>query len=104
MWFFMTLVSVVLSLMDVTQPGNCECQTVVCPRMSLLFLVAQSTRKLAVFSENWFCVPSVASHFIEFSGVTWPKLSMMIWALEPFWRRPWSVATPMYFLPFFLNW
>lgn len=48
-------------------------------------------------NEPW--VFSVASHFMLFSGVTWPKLSMMSWALEPRVRSPWSVATPIYFFP-----
>lgn len=40
----MTEVKVALSLIFDTQPGNCECQTVVCPRMILLLVTAQLTK------------------------------------------------------------
>jgi hypothetical protein len=38
-------------------------------------------------------------HFIEFSGVTCPKMFRMIAAFWPAVRRFWSVATPKYCLP-----
>lgn len=46
---------------------------------------------------------SVASHFMLFSGVTWPKSALMMAAFCPLVSRPWSVATPKYFLPLALN-
>jgi hypothetical protein len=36
----------------------------------------------------------------EFSGVTWPKLALMIAPLEPVLKRFGSVQVPKYFLPF----
>lgn len=38
----------VLSVMELTHVGNCECQTVVWPRTSWLLVVAQSTKKSAL--------------------------------------------------------
>ena len=34
-----------------------------------------------------------------FSGVTCPKFALMMAALDPVVKRPWSVAVPKYFLP-----
>lgn len=42
------------------------------------------------------------SHFIEFSGVTWPN-RCWITTSEPAWRRFLSVATPKYSFPRALN-
>jgi hypothetical protein len=39
------------------------------------------------------------AHFIEFSGVTCPKILWMIAAFCPAVKRFWSVATPKYCLP-----
>jgi len=47
--------------------------------------------------------PSVASHFILFSGVTCPKFAWTMAAFFPVVRRPWSVAIPKYFLPLARN-
>jgi hypothetical protein len=41
----------------------------------------------------------MVSHFMLFSGVTCPKSALMRAAFCPDVRRPWSVATPKYFLP-----
>jgi len=38
-----------------------------------------------------------------FSGVTCPKSAWMMAEVEPLERTPWSVATPMYFLPWALK-
>jgi hypothetical protein len=45
----------------------------------------------------------VASNFIEFSGVTCPKLAWIKAAFWPEVKRPWSVAIPKYFFPFARN-
>lgn len=74
-----------------------------CPRINLLLSVANATNALAPSSVNVPSTFSVASHFMLFSGVTDPKLSLIICALSPAARRPWSVATPMYFLPWALK-
>lgn len=61
---FITDSSLVLSEMEDTQVGSWLCQTVVWPRISLLLVEAQSTRKSAPARLNWPSVPSVASHFM----------------------------------------
>lgn len=40
----MTFVRVALSVIELTHVGSCEYQTRVCPRISLLFVVAQLTK------------------------------------------------------------
>lgn len=43
------------------------------------------------------------SHFMLFSGVTWPKLASMMAAFLPVVSLPWSVQVPKYSLPLALN-
>lgn len=78
MWLTITSVNLVLSVIEETHVGSCECQTVVWPRTNFLFSTAQSTRKSAPPSVNLPCVPSVASHFMLFSGVSCPKSALMM--------------------------
>jgi len=73
MWFCITLVRVALSLMDDTQDGSCECQTVVWPRMSFLLEVAKATVWSAVPKLKLLREGSVASHFMLAGGSVLPE-------------------------------
>lgn len=94
-----TLVSCVLSRMLLTHDGSCECQHSVCPRIVLLFCTAQLTSASACAKLKLPWLDSVASHFIEFSGVTCPKSCWITAADLPVDSRFWSVAVPKYNLP-----
>ena len=64
-----------------------------------------SYHQSAIYSSRtmWISIPSIASHFMLFSGVTCPKFALMTAALFPDERRPWSVARPKYFFPWETN-
>ena len=69
MWLSMTERSVVASVMELTQLGNCECHTRVWPRIRCPCACAWLTiwsagPKLKLPRDG-----SVVSHFISFSGV-----------------------------------
>lgn len=80
---------------EVVGAGPVEASPACCSFISLAFS----------FSFTWIGKDSrsIESHFMLFSGVTWPKSCWMICALLPLCRRPWSVATPKYSLPWSLN-
>lgn len=120
-WVWITVVRVSLDVIADTQPGNCECQTVVCPRTSLLFFTAQFTRVSRPPKLNFPCEGSVVSHFplqppsqlpspssvacmiYLFSGVTCPKSAIMTAAFEVWLSEPESALVPKYSLPSFLK-
>jgi hypothetical protein len=59
----MTVVRVSLEVIADTQLGNWGYQTVVCPRINLLFFVAQFTRVSSPAKLNFPCEASIVSHF-----------------------------------------
>src|SRR5215831_1160604 len=59
-----------LKLPPVSQPGSCECQTRLWPRMRWLCDWAKLTIWSAPDQLNWPRVGSTTPHFISFSGVT----------------------------------
>src|SRR5690242_12656709 len=69
MWLFITLRRVFASVMPLTQPGSCECQTRVWPRIRWPWLRAWLTIWSAEPNVKLLRDGSVASHFISFSGV-----------------------------------
>jgi hypothetical protein len=117
----MTVVRVSLEVIAETQLGNCEYQTVVCPRTNLLFVVAQFTRVSSPAKLNFPCEASIVSHFplnplrqhprlsnvariiYLFSGVTCPKSALMTAAFEAWFKDPESAQIPKYNLPSFLK-
>ena len=71
--------------------------------MSLPLLVAQLTRVSDPLKLNEPRLDSVASHFIEFSGVSWPNSVRMTLALELMLRVLESAQVPQNFLPLLRN-
>jgi hypothetical protein len=69
MWLCITVVRSLAEVMLVTHPGNCECQTSVCPRNLAPFCAARFAIALALPNVKVPRDGSVASHFISFSGV-----------------------------------
>lgn len=69
MWLSIAVLRSV-ALNPLTQPGSWECQTSVWPRIFMFLACAWATIWSAAAKLNELRVPSVASHFISFSGVT----------------------------------
>src|SRR5215467_10933132 len=57
-------------LVELTQPGSCECQTRLWPRMRWPCDPAKLTIWSAPDQLNWLRLGSTTPHFISFSGVT----------------------------------
>src|ERR1044071_7013078 len=96
MWLSITDRSVFGSVMLDTQPGSCECQTVVWPRIRSPWAVAWLTiwsagPKLKLPRDG-----SMVSHFISFSGVIMlnSRSRMVAYVESP--SRPAATAVPKY--------
>jgi hypothetical protein len=59
-------------------------------------VVAQLTSQSAPLKLKLPREGSVASNFIEFSGVIWPKLALAALLMLALERTPWSLAVPQY--------